>query len=82
MKNNIEVRVKTGDNIDARVSSKQSSTKISVTFHIDPDIKEQLQFLSVLTNKTQTHLVEKALTAMIKTSDVKMPKSCAIFFRD
>ena len=82
MKNNIEVRVKTGDNIDAKVISKQSSTKTAVTFHIDPDIKEQLQFLAALTNKTKTHLVEKALTALIKTSDVNIPKSCAVFFRD
>ena len=82
MKNNIEVRVKTGDKVDAKVTSKHSLTKTAVTFHIDPDIKEQLEFLSVLTKQTQTYLVEKALTSMIKTSDVKMPKSCAVFFRD
>ena len=82
MENNIEVSVNTGDTLRANFKSEQTSNgKVSATFHIDPDVREQLQLLAFLTNKSQASLVEKALTTLVQTSDVKMPKSCHIFFK-
>ena len=79
MKNNIEVNVKTGD-FKAEVKSKSPREVVAVTYRINPDTKERLQLLSFLEKKPQDTLVEKALDAMIRTANVKMPDSCKIFF--
>ena len=48
--------------------------KVSATFHINPELRDNLQALAFLTRETQTNLVEEALQLLIDSRGLKLPK--------
>jgi hypothetical protein len=58
-----------------RTAKKQKvAGKVSATFHINPELRDNLQALAFLTRETQTNLVEEALQLLIDSRGLKLPK--------
>jgi len=54
--------------------AKPSAAKQACTFHIAPELKEQLEALSFLTRESQTALISQAIELLVESRGVKLPK--------
>lgn len=57
--------------------AKPSAAKQACTFHIAPELKEQLEALSFLTRESQTALISEAIELLVESRGVKLPKRVA-----
>ena len=57
--------------------SKQKAGKVSCTFHLPKELRDELQALSFMTATAQNLIVEKAVREAISSSGIKLPKRAA-----
>ena len=56
---------------------RQKAGKVSCTFHLPESVRNDLQALSFMLNTPQNALVEQAITKLIKSKGIKLPKKAA-----
>jgi hypothetical protein len=57
--------------------AKQKAGKVSCTFHLPKEVRDELQALSFMTATAQNIIVEKAVREAIASSGIKLPKRAA-----
>lgn len=57
--------------------AKPSAAKQACTFHIAPELKEQLEALSFITRESQTSLISEAIGLLVDSRGLKLPKRVA-----
>ena len=60
-----------------RKPSKQKAGNVSCTFHLSENIRRDIQALSFVLNTPQNKLIEQAITKLVKSKGIELPKRAA-----